>query len=352
MNRKETIKEIDLLALFKDVLAQKKNLSIVLCASALIGVIVAFSTPKSFTSEVILAPELSSGGIGLPESLSDMASAIGFDIGQKSSIDAIYPELYPIVFTSTDFILRLFDINVCSLNHPENINFKEYLTKEQKIPFLVYLKMWITTLLKSKDEGIKQFDSTANNMLLSKKDEQVVEAIRGSISCLVDKKTSVIYISYTDQDPVVAAIITDTLQCWLQNYITDYRTKKVRVDVEYYEKLYRESKAKYEESQRKYASFHDSNLDATLGTITTKRDELENEMQLRYNIFNQVSTQLQSAQSKVQERTPVFTIIQKPRVPNKASSMPRLFIVGFFVVLGFIGFTLYILYKNKKMNRI
>ena len=94
---------------------------------------------------------------------------------------------------------------------------------------------------------------------------------------------------------------------------------------EYYEKLYRESKAKYEESQRKYASFHDSNLDATLGTITTKRDELENEMQLRYNIFNQVSTQLQSAQSKVQERTPVFTIIQKPRVPNKASSMPRMF---------------------------
>ena len=82
------------------------------------------------------------------------------------------------------------------------------------------------------------------------------------------------------------------------------------------------------------------------------RDVLENEMQLRYNIFNQVSTQLQSAQSKVQERTPVFTIIQKPRVPNKASSMPRMFIAGFFVVLGFIGFTLYILYKSKKMNKI
>ena len=172
MNRKETIKEIDLLALLKDVLAQKKKLSIVLCVSAIIGVIVAVSTPKLFTSEVILAPELSSGGIGLPESLSDMASAIGFDIGQKSSIDAIYPELYPIVFSSTDFILRMFDINVHSINHPENINFKEYLTKEQKIPFWSYPKMWITTFLKSKDEGIGQVHSTANDMLLSKKDEK------------------------------------------------------------------------------------------------------------------------------------------------------------------------------------
>ena len=53
MNRKETIKEIDLLALLKDVLAQKKKLSIVLCVSAIIGVIVAVSTPKLFTSEVI-----------------------------------------------------------------------------------------------------------------------------------------------------------------------------------------------------------------------------------------------------------------------------------------------------------
>ena len=43
MNRKETIKEIDLLALLKDVLAQKKKLSIVLCVSAIIGVIVAVS---------------------------------------------------------------------------------------------------------------------------------------------------------------------------------------------------------------------------------------------------------------------------------------------------------------------
>lgn len=348
MKTKETIKEIDLLALLNDILAQKKQMSIVICVSVVVGVIVAFSTPKSFTSEVILAPELSSGGLGLPESLSDMASAIGFDIGQKSSLDAIYPEIYPIVFTSTDFILRLFDIKVHSLNHPENIIFKDYLSTELKIPFWVYPKMWIASLVKSKEEGTQHVHSTGENMFLSKKDEKLVEAIRGSISCLVDKKTSVIYISYTDQDPVVAAIVSDTLQYWLQKYITDYRTKKVRNDVEYYEKLYLECKAQYVKSQLKYASFQDSNLDATLSTITTKRDELENEMQLRYNIFNQVSTQLQSAQAKVQERTPAFTIIQKPRVPNKASSMPRLFIVVFHVVLGFIAFSLYILYKSKK----
>lgn len=40
------------------------------------------------------------------------------------------------------------------------------------------------------------------------------------------QKTSVISISVMDQDPMVAAILADTLQSRLQQYITEYRTKK------------------------------------------------------------------------------------------------------------------------------
>ena len=71
-----------------------------------------------------------------------------------------------------------------------------------------------------------------------------------------------------------------------------------------------------------------------LSSIEAKRDELENEMQLKYNIYNQISTQAQQAKAKVQEQTLAFTIIQRATVPNKASSTPRSLIVIMYAIIG------------------
>lgn len=84
----------------------------------------------------------------------------------------------------------------------------------------------------------------------SKIDIDVSKMIAENISCLVDKKTSVILISVTDQDPMVAAIIADTIQSRLQYYITDYRTKKARNDMKYYTKLYNEARSAYLKAQK------------------------------------------------------------------------------------------------------
>ena len=104
MDTNKSTKEIDVIGIIKKVWSAKTSLYISICISAIIGIVVALNTPKDYTSTVVLAPELSSGGLGMSSSLNDMASTFGIDLGSKSSIDAIYPEIYPEIFASSDFV--------------------------------------------------------------------------------------------------------------------------------------------------------------------------------------------------------------------------------------------------------
>ena len=78
----------------------------------------------------------------------------------------------------------------------------------------------------------------------------------------------------------------------------------------------------------------------------SKEEELENDMQLKFNIYTQVAQQLQMTKAKLQERTPAFTILQMASVPQKASSMPRIFIPVIVMFLGFLLRFCILFYKN------
>lgn len=334
--KKKESHEIDFIKLGITVIKNWKPLVICLTVSAALGCVIALNTPKTYTAQVELAPEMSAGGMGLSSNLSDMAANFGIDIGNKSSIDAIYPELYPNVIASTDFIIKLFNVPVRLQDNDSVRTYKDHLTKDNKTPFWDYPKAWLAEKFKAKEPKVvvKGKDGKANPLIIPREDYQLCKGITSSITCLVDKKTSVITISVQDQDPMVAAIVADTIQRRLQEYITNYRTQKSRTDYLYYKKLADDSKASYIKAQRAYAEFSDANVDAELQTIQSKRDQLENEMQLRYNVYTQMQGQAQQAQAKIRERTPAFTIIQNAKMPYMASSTPRTVVVLAFMFLG------------------
>jgi uncharacterized protein involved in exopolysaccharide biosynthesis len=345
MEQQNKTREIDIVHLIKKILEKKRQLAIVFAALAVAGVIIALATPKTYTAEVILAPEVSSGGVNISESLSDMASSFGIDLGMKSSIDAIYPEIYPLVFASNNFILDLFDVKVTLLEEKVTKTYRQHIEQDAPTPFWQYPMVWMSRLFSKQDE--KTDGSGIDIFHLTKKEEGVVKAIRSSIACLVDKKTNVITINVTDYDRQVAAIVADTLQNRLQEYIIAYRTKKANHDLNYYTKLAKDSKEEYEEAKNKYTSYCDAHMGNALASVEARRVELENEMQARFNIYAQMNAQVQQSKAKVQENTPVFTLIQTSTVPNRASSMPRSFIVLLFVMLGMIANALWVLYKEE-----
>lgn len=342
-------KEIDVLALVIKVLKEWRTLLTFIVASAILGVIVALSTPREYTSNVILAPELSSGGIGMTGNIADLASSFGLELGKKSSMDAIYPELYPDIFSSTDFILNLFDVPVRLKDDPRTRTYLEHITKDTKVPFWKYPLIWLDLLLEKPGVPGKG-KSEKDHYRISKIDNDICNGIATSMVCLIDKKTSEISISFTDQDPMVAAIMVDTLQHRLQNYITEYRTKKARSDYEYYKKIVAKSKVQYEKVQKEYTSYADSNIDPLLQSYKSKMEQLEDEMQLQYNIYSQMSAQMKAAEAKIQERTPAFTIIQNAYMPVKPSNRRSLkvFICLFLGILADAAWILFLKERNKK----
>lgn len=341
--------EIDLIAVALLVLREWKSLLPCVTIAAVFGVVIALNTPKRYKAEVLLAPEMSSGGLGLSNNLADLASNFGFDVGSKSSMDAIYPELYPDVFSSIDFLRKLYDVPVRLKQNDSVRTYLYHLTKEQKVPFWDVPKIKLAEMLK-KPESSGVGNGAKDEFRISKIEDDICNAMRNAILCTIDKKTSVITISVEDQDPLVSAIIADTLQSRLQQYITVYRTKKARLDVEYYTGLTMKAKADYEAARMKYVEFSDANMEVNLESYKSELEDLENDLQLKFNAYSSLNSQLLAAKAKVQERTPAFTILQRPMMPHESSSTPRALTVLIFMLFGVVVDTLLVM-RKKMFNQ-
>ena len=339
--------EINCLQLLTVVRSAWKQLLITCICSAVIGIVVAFSIPRIYKARVVLAPETASG-TNLTSSISSLASMIGMDMQFGGGSDAIFPEIYPDLMKSTDFLVSLFPIHVVSADGKISTNYYDYMKDWQKVAWWSYPKLWIIKVIRSlQDKGNDTKGKDIDPFRLTRDQFEVAQSISGNINCNVDKKTSVISIEITDQDPLISASIADSVKTRLQMFITNYRTNKARNDMAYMEKLFDEAKEQYAKARRLYSSYADTNQELQLQSFRGKLEDLENEMQLKYNIYTQVTEQLQLARAKVQERTPAFTVVQSATVPVKHSNTPKVFILAVFILIGIAIHLCVLTYRNR-----
>ena len=195
-----------------------------------------------------------------------------------------------------------------------------YLKDHQKIstysvPF-VWLKGMLAEMFPDDDntDGLAgKANGTVDQFCPTKKQNSIVDMIRKNITCSVDKKTDVITITVQDQDKLICATMADTARVKLQDFIIEYRTRKAKTDLDYYTKLTNEAKKEYEDARKKYSDFADSNTNLSLASYKSKEEDLENDMQIKYNTYTTMNTQMQMAKAKVQERTPAFTYCRARR---------------------------------------
>ena len=94
-------REIDIIGLVLLIWNKRKRILVNSFIGGLLAIIIAFSIPKQYTSTVVMAPEFSSGSSNLGN-ISALASMAGINLGgQSGSEDALYPELYPQIVSST-----------------------------------------------------------------------------------------------------------------------------------------------------------------------------------------------------------------------------------------------------------
>lgn len=351
---------VGFMKIYKDLLKHRRLYYKVLPITFVLAVIYTLSLPSYYRCTVKLSPELSSSRTS--SSLLSLASNFGFNMGRSSGgmgSEALFPTLYPDLINSTDFKVSLFPVPVTIEGNKEKgikdrtMPYYDYLVNEQKKPWFSAIlgaprKLigWTLSLFKSQPSDDNLQEEAVDPFRLTRKQAMMVKAINKKVVCDVDKKTMVITIRVTDQNPVIAATMADTVKTRLQKFITDYRTSKVRVDMEYYEKINAEAKIRYEEARQKYSEFVDANQYIILQTVRQKQVDLENEMQLQYNAYMQTAQQLLSAQAKVQEETPAFTTLQSATVPVERAAPARTKICLMFLFLAFIGTSVWILHKE------
>ena len=334
-NRKNKI-GIDLFALLKAIRADKRAMCLTVAAAAILGLAIAFGTPKEYKTSVMLAPESASSN-SLTSNISSLASMVGMDMDFGSSNDAIYPELYPDLIQSADFIVSLFPVEVETKDGSLTTNYYDYLRNHTKKAWYKLPAEWLTRMvekMKSDDSGAPTNEEKVDPFRLTKMQYSTAHIIGKSINCTVDKKTSVITIEVTDQDPLISATMADSVRCRLQSFITDYRTQKARNDLAYMEQLFAEAREQYVKARQQYAAFSDTNQDLLLQSYRSKQDDLENDMQLKFNAYTQVYEQLQLSKAKVQERTPAFTVVQSASVPIKHINKSKLSVMVMAMFLG------------------
>ncbi len=341
---------VDFIELLKVIGKDKLMMAVFLGIAAVLGLAVAFGTPKEYKASVMLAPESTTGN-SLTSNISSIASMVGMDMDFGSSSDAIYPELYPDLIGSNDFIVSLFPVEVTTKDGSVTTDYYDYLlnyTKKAWYTFPARLLHDIVAKLKTDDVPFTGDSTKVNPFHLSKMQYNIAHKIGKSINCTVDKKTSVITIEVTDQDPVISAVMADSIKNRLQAFITQYRTQKARNDLAYMEKLFMESKEEYVTARQQYAAYSDANQDLILQTYRAKQEDLENEMQLKYNAYTQMYEQLQISKAKVQESTPAFTVVQSASVPLKHINKSKLMVMTIFMFLGFVLRVLILMWQHRK----
>ena len=351
VERKLEDMEIDLLDIFRKIVAIRKKIYKAATIGLLIGIIVGVSIPKRYTVTVTLSPEMgndkgNSGLTGLA------ASFLGGSASMGGGVDALNASLSSDIVSSTPFLLELLNMQVM-VDKGETKTLSGYLMTESS-PWWSYIiglpSMFISGVksLFTDEEELFGERQQGGVVILTEKEKDQIDALKKNITAIIDKKTAITNVSVTLQNPKIAAVIADRLQ----EHIIGYRTSKAKEDCVYLEKLFEERKQEYYATQKDYAEYVDTHDNLILQSVRAEQERLQNDMSLAYQVYSQVANQLQVARAKVQEEKPVFAVLEPAVVPQYPSGMGLKIYVLLFMFLAIVGTISWIFIGDDLWNRL
>lgn len=346
-NNQQVNMEIDLRALIHNLWNKRKTILKIMGIGLLIGIVIAFSIPKTYKVDITLS--LESGQNSNTNNFAGMASMLGIGGIGGNGQEALNSTMFPDLIKSTPFILEMYNVEVTPQKSQHAIKLSDYIDT-QKSPWWGYIfklpGMAINGIrsLFISNENTNDSNNIIDPFRLTGEQNGKIALIKGALSATVDSKSNMTIVSATFQDPEVAATVADSAVAKLQKYIIDYRTRKAQEDCNYLEKLCKERKEEYYKAQKAYADFMDANRNVVLQRTQAEGTRLQNDMSIAFQIYSQVETQLQVARAKVQEAKPVFAIVEPATVPLSPSSPNKKIIILGLMFLGFIGSSAWILF--------
>jgi Chain length determinant protein len=330
--------EIDLLALFRIFWSGKRTVIKYTLLSGMLALLFAMFVPNEYTAVTILVPSgnESSSKLGGLSGIGGLAAMAGININASAGSE-LSPILYPKIVSSLPFMLELMNspLNFKELNKP--VTLFEYYSEHYKPNPLIKYTLGIPGIIinafqhQRKDVEIANISNEPLEISLNQR--FVFQTLKNLVILEVDAKEGILTLKTTMPEPKAAAQLGQRAQLLLQKYITEFKIRKAKANLDFIQQRVDETTRKFEEAQQRLASFRDRNKNISLSTSKAEEERLSSQYNLIYGVYSDLSKQLEQSKIQVKQDTPVFTIIEPVSVPSKKSKPNRIVIIfmGLFI---------------------
>lgn len=333
--------EIDLVEIIKRLWSKRKFILKVAAIFACFGLLVALCSPKVYTAGCTMVPQ--TGEKNMSGNLGGLAAMAGINLGGGSGGDVLSPKIYPKILTSVPFQKELMQKKVKFEECDQELSIFEYFTnqKYQKFSLLGTVKKYTIGLpgvilgaFRSKDSLTSLGTNSPSIQMLSEKEKNMTDALKGMIALSVNDKDGIVQLSVDMAEPLAAAQLAQHVQELLQRYITEFKIQKVQSNLDFVNARYAEVKQDFQKKQLELAEFRDANRSIVSAVARTNEEKLTNEYSLSFALYSELAKQREQANIQVKENTPIFTIVEPVTVPNERSKPKRSLILIAFTFLG------------------
>ncbi|MFT3737372.1 MAG: Wzz/FepE/Etk N-terminal domain-containing protein [Breznakibacter sp.] len=356
--------EIDLLALVRTIWAGRKIILYTSMACVVVGLIIAFTSPKKYTTSATLLPssERKSGNLG---SLSALAGMAGINVGgMLDDASGVPTELYPQVVASVPYLMELMHKKFYWERFRANISIYEVAQRDTVVSAFAIIKKYTIGLPFTLKNAI--FPPRTNDVLLYSKshegesyyvltdlERKAMSRLKGAVHVEYDKKNGLVVVSVTMNEPLLCAQLADKAVQLLQKHVIDYRIRQSVENLQFIEERFAESKKRYEEAQWMFFGYKDAHRNIVAERMDVEYQRLSDAYDIASAIYKNLAQQLEQAKITVKEETPVFKVLDPVVVPKDAQSKKSMILVisiFFGVFLGILAVFVSNIYINIRVR--
>ncbi len=328
--------EIDLIPLLETVWAGRQTIIKYLIIFGLIGLFVAIFSPKEYTATTVMVP--STVEKGKAGALGGLAAMAGINLSGGSS-EVIPPTLYPKVVESVPFKQQLIQTKIDTEESSEPVSYKAYYIDIHSPGLLGYIKQYTIGLPGFILKNLRGDNDTLNNkfeslIFVTKEEKEVYEILEEHLQLSVNDKDGYVELSVSMPEAISAAQLAQRAQQLLQEYITEFKSKKAKEQLHFVQERFKEKEKEFRKAEYALANFQDRNKNVISAKAATKEKQLKARYNLAYGVYSELAKQIEQQKIQVKEDTPVFSIIEPVSVPTEKSKPRRALILIIWLFLG------------------
>lgn len=344
--------EIDLRDIILPLWKARKQIITTAIIFTIVGGIIGFLTPATYTASSTFLPQTSQAGGGLSGSLGGLASLAGINLSTGAGGGGeIAPSLYATVLASSPFQKRILDsrINVDG----DSMTYREYLANRPSSglstlqKYTIELPMTIFSLFSEVKPSTESVSDSIGLIALPDKEYNLRNSLISKINLTVDKKEGFVSLSVVEGDPLIAAQVAKVTEEILQDWIIEHKIKNAKAQYDFIQKQFEAKKREFFSIQDQIAGYMDRNQNVLSSTYLIRYSRLQAEFDLVNAVYSDLAKQKEQAAINLNKDTPTFSVLNPVKVPKERTSPNRSLYISFSFFIGLSLSIFWFLFKSK-----